>query len=179
MLNQRFNKMNINGTALNVVLCSVSALFACGVAFCSPAWSDKSVDTGYQFYQQGNYAGALMYFHKAAERGDEDGQFIFGNMYAVGEGVQQDFRHAAFWYRKAAEKGFALAQYDLGTMYYNGLGLSQDFKHAYAWLFAASENGYVEALIVSYYAAAELDAQTFAEAQKLATKYLEQYQPGK
>ncbi len=54
-------------------------------------------------------------------------------MYAIGQGVPQDYTQAVVWFRKAAEQGYAAAQYNLGRMYETGRGVQQDLVEAYMW----------------------------------------------
>src|SRR5579864_924144 len=66
---------------------------------------------------------AAMWFRKAAEQGNVDGQFKLGAMYEHGRGVDADATEAANWYRKAAQQGHTGAQLKLGDFYYDGKGV--------------------------------------------------------
>ena len=81
----------------------------------------------------------------SAENNDETAQFILGECYYYGWGVEQDYKQAVAWYRKAAEQGNARAQCNLGVCYYNGEGVEQDYKQAVAWCKKAAEQGYARA----------------------------------
>jgi uncharacterized protein len=59
---------------------------------------------------------------------------LVGTIYAVGQGVPQDYAEAMKWYWKAAEQGLAVAQFSLGLMYPNGNGIPQDYVSAHMWL---------------------------------------------
>ena len=59
----------------------------------------------------------------AAEQGDADAQFRFGNIYYRGNGVPQSSPEAAKWFRKAAMQGHVDAISRLAFMYKNGHGV--------------------------------------------------------
>jgi hypothetical protein len=52
-----------------------------------------------------DYAEALEWFRKAAERGHPQAQFNLGNMYLKGQGVKPDREEARKWFTKAADRG--------------------------------------------------------------------------
>lgn len=105
---------------------------------------------------------AMIEFHKAAEKGSVEAQYLLGQIYDDGglskavpgpsgtyadarvadfHAVPKDFGLAAKWYRMAAEQGDATAQNHLGSMYADGRGVPQDYAEAYFWLSLASANG--------------------------------------
>ena len=84
-------------------------------------------------------------YTSSAENNDVTAQFILGECYYYGWGVEQDYKQAVVWYRKAAEQGDATAQCNLGVCYDNGQGVEQDHKQAVAWYRKAAEQGYATA----------------------------------
>ena len=92
-----------------------------------------------------DYAKALFWFHKAAQRRSAAAQCNLGWMYQKGLGVKQDYATASFWYRKAADQGDAIGRNDLGWMYRNGLGVAQDYAKALFWFRKAANQGYATA----------------------------------
>ena len=84
-------------------------------------------------------------YTSSAENNDVTAQFILGECYYYGWGVEQDYKQAVVWYRKAAEQGDTTAQCNLGVCYDNGLGVEQDYKQAVAWYKKAAEQGYARA----------------------------------
>jgi hypothetical protein len=52
-----------------------------------------------------DYASALIWLRKAAEKGNADAQDVLGAMYDLGLGTGKNPVEAAFWRRKAAEQG--------------------------------------------------------------------------
>ena len=77
----------------------------------------------------------------AAAEGDADTQYELAELYAEGEGVEQNWVEAVKWYRKAAEQGHDLAQFKVGLSYQNGKGVPQSDTEAYIWLNISAENG--------------------------------------
>ena len=59
---------------------------------------------------------AVYWYRKAAEQGDDDGQFLLGYMYENGKGVAKDMGEAARLYRLAADQGSAAAQSSLSRL---------------------------------------------------------------
>ena len=80
-----------------------------------------------------------------AERGDCKAQYLLGDCYENGKGVQKDHAEAAKWFRKAAEQGHPQAQFELGSLYENGWGVEEDMEEAIKWLVLAAEQGINEA----------------------------------
>jgi len=77
----------------------------------------------------------------AAAEGDADTQYELAELYAEGDGVEQNWVEAVKWYRKAAEQGHDLAQFKVGLSYQNGKGVPQSDTEAYVWLNISAENG--------------------------------------
>ena len=98
-------------------------------------------------------------------------------MHTNGRGIPQDDKQAVAWYRKAAEQGDAGAQFNLGVMYFNGRGVPQDDKKAYVWFSVAAANGDANGAKNRDFAAKRLTPAALSEAQALAGRYFEQYQP--
>jgi TPR repeat protein len=72
-------------------------------------------------------------WHKAAEQGFPEAQFLLARCYALGVGVEEDQVQAVSWLRKAAEQGNAAAQVSLAYCYEMGQGIAQHLQAAVAW----------------------------------------------
>ena len=96
---------------------------------------------GWAAKDNGDYATVLNLWKPLAEQGNAEAQFVLGNLYDYGEGVNQDYREAVRLYRLAADQGHADAQHNLGLMYANGWGVLQDNKKAHMWFNIARSNG--------------------------------------
>ena len=57
-----------------------------------------------------NYAEAVKWYRKAAEKGYAIAQNNLGEMYAQGKGVKQDIDEAIKWFKLASDQGFSQAQ---------------------------------------------------------------------
>jgi TPR repeat protein len=56
-----------------------------------------------------DYTLAFSWYYKAAEQGDDVGQYMLGFMYFSGRGVPQDYTQGYAWYNLAAAQGFKKA----------------------------------------------------------------------
>jgi len=84
---------------------------------------------------------STLWFKRAAEQGNVDGEYNLGFAYQYGRGTPGDDAQAARWYRAAAEQGLAVAQVRLGRMLRAGVDVPEDDAEA-ASLFgkAAAQN---------------------------------------
>ncbi len=82
----------------------------------------------------------------AAKEGNTEAQFMLGQAYGHGNGVDHDAVKAEHWYRLAAENGHPQAQLMLALAYTYGNGLPVDYVQAYKWLHLASNTLSIEDL---------------------------------
>jgi|ERR1039457_4950153 TPR repeat protein len=87
----------------------------------------------------------LQQINALAEQGDAVAQLGLGSMYALGQGVPQDYAQAYKWYLKAADQRNAGAQFCLGDMYLCGQGVLQDNARATMWFRKAADQGFAAA----------------------------------
>lgn len=80
-----------------------------------------------------NYAKALHWYLKAAEKDARDAQYNLGVIYILGKGREKDTVTGIQWLKKAAMQGDVEAQYFLGQMYFNGEGIQVDTIEAAYW----------------------------------------------
>ena len=92
-----------------------------------------------------DYAAALKWYRRAAEKGYAAAQFNLGLAHELGRGLPTDERQAFKYYLMAAEQGFAAAQFNVGNMYSAGRGVGQDLFEANLWYKQAAEKGVIEA----------------------------------
>ena len=88
-----------------------------------------------------NYAEALTWYRKAADKGYAAAQNNLGWIHHNGLGVEQNHAEALTWYRKAAGQGYAAAQNNLGWMHHNGLGVASNHAEALVWYRKAADQG--------------------------------------
>ena len=100
---------------------------------------------GKKFYIRGNYAEAVKWYRKAANKGDNKARNDLGNCYYGGEGVEKDELEAVRWFWDAAVQGDTEAQNSLGDCYYYGSGVKESITDAAEWYQGAADQGHVGA----------------------------------
>lgn len=100
---------------------------------------------GKKFYNRGNYAEAVKWYRKAANKGDNKARNDLGNCYYGGEGVEKDELEAVRWFWDAAVQGDAEAQNSLGDCYYYGKGVEENETEAAEWYQGAADKGHADA----------------------------------
>ena len=132
-------------------------------------WNEKAVEQNYppaqyelaEIYRAGLWGvvkdseKALELFTKAAtpnlgeaspyKKGYAPAQHNLATMYAIGNGVEQNFPEALKWFQKAAEQGVAESQFSLGLAYLKGDSVSQNFEEAAKWYRMTAEQGFARA----------------------------------
>jgi TPR repeat protein/serine/threonine protein kinase len=87
------------------------------------------------------FSEALSSVQLAAARGDAWAQSDYGDYFADGIVIPQDFRQAVIWYRRSAEQGYSPAQANLGLMHMHGSGVPPDWNEAVEWFRMAAAQG--------------------------------------
>lgn len=121
--------------------------------FAPKTWADTESTPGHAEFVTGinyrvgingkplDYAQALAWLQKAANKGHLAAMTSIGYMYECGFGVQKDEKTAVNWYRKAACQGYANAQRNLGNMYIKGQCVQKDFAEGLKWVGSAAVQG--------------------------------------
>jgi TPR repeat protein len=74
---------------------------------------------------------AVIWYQKAAEKGNAEGQYGLGTMYSKGEGVKQDNKQAFQWIAKSAEQQYSKGMELMAQVYELGLfDIEPDFDKA-------------------------------------------------
>jgi TPR repeat protein len=76
-----------------------------------------------------------------AKANDPVAQYRLGVLYALGQGVKQDYGQAAQLFLAAANGGVAEAQYNVAVMYSEGMGVPRDPAQAMSWYQKAAAQG--------------------------------------
>lgn len=76
-----------------------------------------------------------------AEQGDAAAQTALGQAFERGDGVTQNFEHAADWYEQAAAQGDPLAQFLLAQLYETGALGAPDYRRAAEWYMRGAAQG--------------------------------------
>ena len=128
----------------------------------------EDFDKGFAAYEAGDFVKALKEWRPLAEQGNAMAQSALGDVYALGQGLPQDYAEAAHWYRLAAEQGLNGAQASLGAMDAEGAGLPQDYIKAHMWPNIAAANG-LDATSMRDNIAKQMTQTDISEAQQRAT----------
>ena len=127
-------------TIIIAVILTGGAVGAGGLV-CGPALAD--FEGGQTAYAAGRHREAFLEWELDADRGNPVAQYFIGNMYASGEGVDQDLEIANSFYQKAAEQGHVESAVKLATNYRLGQGVEDvDLREASKWLYMAAEAGH-------------------------------------
>ncbi len=73
-------------------------------------------------------------YREKADSGDAEAQYLLGEAYQEGSGVERSYENAAKYYRLAADQGHARAQQKLGYLYLYGWGVEKDYDEAVKYL---------------------------------------------
>ena len=125
-----------------------------------------------------DYAEAVQWYSKAAEKGHVGAQNNLGWMYERGRGLTHDYAEAVKWYRKAAEQGYAKAQYNLGRMYNQGNGVPQSDVNALMLFELAAAQGYDKSAKIRQTIAAQMTPADISKAERLALECAEKNYKG-
>lgn len=77
----------------------------------------------------------------SAQSGNPAAQFMQGQLYESGRGVERDLAEALRWYRLAAAQQYPLAEFSIGALYDFGEGVEQNFALAREWYERAARQG--------------------------------------
>lgn len=119
---------------------------------------------------------ALKWYGLAAEQDHANAQCNIAVMHANGWGVPQSDDEAFKWYSLAAEQGVVEAQNAVAKMYFGGFGAEKSNVQAHRWYNIASELGDLNAASKRDDLTSKLSAEELAEAERLASTWLENYQ---
>jgi len=96
--------------------------------------------------EAGKYSDGFNELLPLAEQGVPFAQWLVGNLYFGGKGVDQDQAAGMAWHVKAAEAGLAQAQLSIGDAYFMGMSAKQDAAEAMKWYQRAAAQGLPQAL---------------------------------
>jgi uncharacterized protein len=99
-------------------------------------------DRGVALFNSRLFSLAAPIFLESCSENDPRSCTYLGYLYAIGQGVPQDYRQAAALYRKACDKGQAAGCSNLGAAYASGQGVPQDYGQAVALFRKACDGGH-------------------------------------
>ena len=97
-------------------------------------------DKYYELNDSEDYDGAKKCLQTMVGNGVFDALSLIGDMYAKGEGVEQNYDKALEYYNLALEHGCVKANCHIAHLYYYGLGVKQDYKKAFELYKIVAEN---------------------------------------
>ena len=137
----------------------------CADAGYVPAFLETGLSPAMKFYNEGEFADALLLFLQLMDHGSPEAAYYAGRIYADGRGnLQVDQVEAFVCFQKAAQGGYALAQFELARMYAEGVGTPEDPEQATFWYEVVAENGHEQA----QYQTAELEFHKAVAAESVA-----------
>jgi len=142
----------------SIVSCSASLTRELQLAFRHGLWFAAALcllalqavadplDDAKKAQKQGDFAMALALATPFAEKGDDEAQYMLGQLYGASENYVKSKRNPHYdpakairWYQAAADQGNAEAQFDLGLSYERGGGVKKDMMNALRWYRAAAD----------------------------------------
>ncbi|HID35785.1 MAG TPA: sel1 repeat family protein [Ghiorsea sp.] len=133
---------------LLLVVISAGGLFYISSDTVTQSSDTDMLQLGNFAFQQQRYDDALQWYTKAALQGEREAQFQLAQMYARGQGVEQNDELALNWMRKAAHNRLNKAEFAYANMLFFGRGLAQkDTIKALVWYERAAKRGQPEAML--------------------------------
>jgi TPR repeat protein len=83
----------------------------------------------------------LNWMRKAADRGDNLGQYLLGDRLLRGDGVATNLAEAFDWFLKSARQNNPMAQMLVGSCYLYGQGVATNTAQGLRWLRMAADTG--------------------------------------
>lgn len=109
---------------------------------------ETEIGDEYFYGQKGktqDYAEAVKWYRKAAEKGYAYAQYSLAYCYDKGLGVAANAEEAFKWYLKSAQQDYTSSQCSVGLAYETGEGVAKDLEQAVMWYRKAAERGYAAA----------------------------------
>lgn len=126
----------------------------------------------------GDYAQAAGWYGRAAEQNHRLAQFNLGQMFAQGQGVEQNDATAVMWIRRAAHGGDAAAQFFLADRCNRASHQAADQDapesriEAYKWFKLSAAQGYGEALARSDFSTLRMTREEVSEGNRRVTDFV-------
>lgn len=126
-------KMYLNGLGTEVIIHKAESLFKEAAR-----WNDSraEMELGLLYFREErmkDYAKSAKWFQRAAIRSNPEAQFILGQLYKAGVGVDKNIVEAVVWLKTAAIGGHKGAQILLGNMYRIGDGVTVNRDESDRW----------------------------------------------
>lgn len=144
--------------------------FLLTVQAAAPATAE--IEAARDLMEAGHYEAAREALAPAARSGNAEAEELIGVMYALGLGVDRDYRRALEWYLRASMKGHPGAQSGVGWYYETGLGLpAPDLVRAYMWYALSAIGGDPDAAISQEEVVKKMTQEQIRAAHELIDDY--------
>lgn len=100
---------------------------------------------GDEAYRRNDYATALNWYLKAAEKGNEDAMWAIAAMYGEGKGVAKSPSEAPRWYNRIGEISSPRGQFYVGENFEYAHKVERNYNQAAVWYHRAAERGLPDA----------------------------------
>jgi hypothetical protein len=150
-LNKKFDSKTMTPTKKNIFIAALSIIALTGIYFTIVGTRNYMFNQAVLALKEGNYLVASTKLKPLANMGDSHAQYLLGNIYAFGWGVEKNDAAAVHWYRRSGrwtEKyrdPAAPAMFYVGESYLKGIGVSKDEGEAKKWLEMSANGGYLKA----------------------------------
>ena len=137
------------GTWLTAIVAALALVLAAPEAARAEAPpKDPELAAAKGAYDAAEYPEAAKLLRPLAEKGNPAAQFLLGEAFFFGLGVERNDTQAANWYAAAARAGNTEALYRLGYLYATGQGVAYDASAAERNLLAAANKGHRAAIVL-------------------------------
>ena len=139
---KRFIRKNF--TLIDIIVILIGTLFCISLATHIVDFSRSDTKNALIAYDYGNYNESYEKAKLAANKGDPTAQYLLGEMYLFGHGVEKNLPLAFTWLEKSANQGNADAQVDLAELYDHSIpetGIAKDYAKAIMWYQKALAGG--------------------------------------
>ncbi|MCW5771021.1 MAG: sel1 repeat family protein [Rhodospirillaceae bacterium] len=126
--------------------CAVLAVGAAGMAR-AEAEKNPELAAAKRAYDAASYGEALRLIRPLADGGNLTAEFLMGEMYFFGLGVERNDAMAAKWYARPAKAGNGEAAYRLGYLAATGQGGAYDPGAAARWWMGAAGRGHRASIV--------------------------------
>ena len=149
---------------------SIAFILHLSLAMTQPAVAE--IEHARDLMEANRFEEAYRELWPAARSGNADAEELIGVMYAMGLGVEQDYRRAFEWYLRSSLKGHPGAQSGIGWYYELGLGMpAPDLVRAYMWYVLSAIGGDPDAAISQEEVVKKMTPEQIAEAHELIDDY--------
>lgn len=97
-------------------------------------WLPARQDMADRAISRGDYAEAVTWLQKSAEKSYAPSEYTLGMMYLNGTGVRRDREEALRLIKASASQKYFKAEYQIGLMHFDGIGVEKSDRIA-AWYF--------------------------------------------